>query len=63
MEYLMSEQHTGNTSARYKQKQHKILVCYEKRVFGQRGREVVIKSGQKKYNLCTGIRQKRTECN
>lgn len=60
MGYLMSEQHSGNTSTRQKQKQHKILACYEKGEFGQRGRQEVIKSGQEKNNLYTGIRQTGT---
>lgn len=50
MEYLMSEQHSGNSSTRQKQRQQKILACYDKEVFGQRGREMVIKNGQKKWN-------------
>lgn len=57
MEYLMSGQHSGNSSTRQKQRQQKILACYENEVFGQRGREIVIKNGQKKWdNLYTGKR-------
>lgn len=63
MEHLMSEEHCENSSTRQKQKQQKILACYEKEVFGQRGREMVVKNGQKKWNnLCTGRKQgRRTE--
>lgn len=57
MEYLMSEQCSGNSSTRQKQRQQKILACYEKEVFEQREREMVIKNGQKKWNnLHTGTR-------
>lgn len=57
MEYLMSEQHSGNSSTRQKQRQQKILACYKKEVFGQKGREMVIKNGLKKRNnLCPGRR-------
>lgn len=57
MEYLMSEQRSGNSSTRQKQRQQKILACYEKEVFEQRKREMVIKNDQKKWNnLHTGRR-------